>query len=118
MRTGRLTQCEGAAQCVYQLHRRVRDSGVGAVRFFAESLPGSYKKALYSTKAGFHRFIGIKSLFSIYPYGMMLSRRALANVLVDFVLEGHDGLGGTVEASIWGDPIMLLKSSNSLTIHR
>jgi len=46
-----LTQCEGAAQRVYQLHRRVRNAGVGAVRFFAESLPGSYKKALYSNKA-------------------------------------------------------------------
>ena len=37
---------------------------------------------------------------------MMLSRRALANVLVDFVLESHDGLGGTVEATILSDSVM------------
>ena len=47
---------------------------------------------------------------------MMLDGITLTDVLVDFVLESHDGLGGAVEASIWGDPIMLLKSSNSLTI--
>ena len=118
MRTGRLTQCEGAAQRVYQLHRRVRNAGVGAVRFFAGSLSDRIKRLFIPLKRVFRHFIGIKSLFSIYPSGVMLSCRALANVLVDFVLESHDGLGGTVEASIWGDPIMLLKSSNSLTIHR
>ena len=107
MRTGRLTQCEGATQRVYQLHRRVRNAGVGAVRFFAGSLPGSYKKALYVNKAGFHRFIGIKSLFSIYPSGMMLSRRALANVLVDFVLESLNDLRRTRQNTTFGDSVVL-----------
>ena len=42
----------------------------------------------------------------------MRNGRALADVLVDFVLQGHDGLGWTVERAIYGDTVVLLKCSN------
>ena len=42
----------------------------------------------------------------------MRNGRALADVLVDFALESHDGLGWTVERAIYGDTVVLLKCSN------
>ena len=42
----------------------------------------------------------------------MRNGRALADVLVNFVLQGHDGLGGTVERAIYGETVVLLKRSN------
>ena len=44
----------------------------------------------------------------------MRNGRALADVLVDFILQGHDGLGWTVEAIIYGNAVMLLEIGFSL----
>ena len=40
--------------------------------------------------------------------------RKILDVLVDFVLESHDGLGGSVETAILRDAIVALQNPDSI----